>query len=115
MKTWTYATNSYYKTATYILEEGPWYSFFIEHLIQTLCDAFSVLPIPFGSKIKIKDEEVYTLNEYYGSLGSIFHVYVCDPVSIFCYKKRKETYINVNYEQLKKERQWEAPELFEEE
>ena len=113
MKTWTYAVNSYYKTASYILEEGPWWSFATETIIQNICTALSVFPIPFGSKIKIKDEETYTLKEYYGSLGGIFHAYVCGPVTEFCYKKRQELCIETDYEQLKKERQWEAPELFE--
>lgn len=121
MKFWTYAANSYYKTASYILEEGPWYSFVIESLIETICESLMVIPIPFGSNIKIKRDfldngeyETYTLKEWYGSLGDIFHVYICSPISEFCYKKRQETHLNTDYEQLKKERYKESPDIFEE-
>lgn len=121
MKTWIYTANSYYKTASYILEEGPWWSFTLETAIQNTCSALSVFPIPFGSKIRIERDfldgayETYTLKEYYGSIGDLFHIFVCMPVTEFCWKKRQETRIETDYEQLKKERQWESQELFEEE
>jgi len=121
MKTWTYAANSYYKTASYVLEEGPWLFFILESIVETICDSLKIIPIPFGSKIKVKRDledgiyETYTIEEYYGGVGDLFHVYICDPVSRFCYKKRKIKFIDTDYEQLKKERQWEAPELFKEE
>ncbi|MFP4526618.1 MAG: hypothetical protein ACLFNL_09520 [Bacteroidales bacterium] len=111
MKTWIYTANSYYKTASYILEEGPWWSFALEWLVETICESLWVIPIPFGSKIKTQD---CTAKEYYGDISGVFHVYICMPVTVFCYKKRQETRIETDYEQLKKERQWEAPELFEE-
>lgn len=117
MKTWTYAANSYYKTASYVLEEAPWHSFFLEWFIQSICYIFSKFPIPFGSKIKIRDEEdgeVFTLKEYYGNMGGLFHMYVCDLITQFCYKKRKMKFIDTDYEQLKKERYKESPDLFEE-
>jgi len=122
MKTWTYAANSYYKTASYILEEGPCWSFALETVIQNICTALSLFPIPFGSKIKVEQDffdngvyETYTLKEWYGTLGDLFHVFVCIPVTDFCYKNRQDVCIKTDYAQLKKERQWEAPELFEEE
>lgn len=91
MKDWNYAKNSYYKTACYILEEAPWYIFFLEGFVMRTCDAFHLLPIPFGSKIKFIDKkepfETYTLEEYYGSLGGIFHMFVCMPFVSWCLNK----------------------------
>lgn len=34
MKTWSYGINSYYKTATIWLEEGPWWIFLLDRIVE---------------------------------------------------------------------------------
>lgn len=117
MRVWTYTVNSYYKTASYCLQEGRWDRFFIIWLITSICVSIPNIPIPFGNKIKIYDKydkKYVTLNEYYGDIQVIFHVYICEKITRYCDYKIKETLISTDYENLKKERKHEAPELFDE-
>lgn len=120
MKIWTYAANSHYKTASYILDEAPWFIFFLENLTMIICDALHEVPIPFGKTIKVRinnffcSNELITLDEYYGSIGGLFHVFICSRITTWCFKKIKTKIIDTDYEELKKEKFDESPELFQE-
>lgn len=118
MKNWEYGANSYFKTAFYILEEGPWYSFMIENIMNYIIDHSPDIPIPFGSKIKIKDdffneEQIFNIKEYYGYLNDLVFCFIFNPMYQWCFSKRIINSIDVDYETLKKEKYHEAPELFE--
>lgn len=119
MKSWTYGANSYYKTAEYILEEGPWYCFFLQDIVQSICDWMPQINyIPLGDKLKKYDERFkreISLTEEFGDLQDLFHIKICEPVTKWCEKRIRETYISVDYETLKLERYNEDPEMFDEE
>ena len=105
MKHWTYGANNYYKTAAIYVEEAPWYIFFIEFLINWICDHFPAIPLPNIGKVKIKDEDIkyITYKEAYDDLAGLFHDKIHSPIFDWVYSKIKVTDIEVSYDKLKEE------------
>ncbi len=90
MRDWNVGTNSYYKKADLILDEGPWYAFLTSDLIMLICSKIPPVPIPFGTLIKItRDDQKHTVTEYYGNIADLFHMFVCSPVTQWAFKKIK--------------------------
>jgi hypothetical protein len=101
MRRWSVGINNYYFTSSICLDEAPWYVFVIEHMIQVICTWFPWFPLP---KIKIiRDGEETTLKEWYGTTRDLFHIFVCTPITDWCFKKTKMILISHPYEVLKKE------------
>lgn len=108
MKRWFIAHNDYYFTASIHLEEAPWYIFALDNSIPYICDYIPRIPLP---KIKIiKDGEKTNLKDYYGTIQDLFHVYICEHISNWCWNKTKIKSFNFPYFKLNNE----FPELFEE-
>lgn len=103
MRKWSYAANSYHKTANYILEEAPWYIFLIEEVNFFICNLvphISLLNI--GKVWDEEDKKYFTWKEWYGSLDTCWHMLVCDRIFQWCKKRTKEIAIEYDYEKLKK-------------
>ncbi|MFW5847987.1 MAG: hypothetical protein ACOCVF_03640 [bacterium] len=102
MRMWNFGINNLYKTGCYYLEEGPWYAFFAREGIMIICNIIPSFPIPFGSKIKIKDDgEEYTAKDYYGDINVWFHLNIC--VKIFNWSQNKLIIyiVDADYDDLK--------------
>ncbi|MFW6310957.1 MAG: hypothetical protein ACOC1K_01850 [Nanoarchaeota archaeon] len=116
MRIWSYGVNSYYKKASYILEEANWCIFFIQNLIMFTCSIIPPIPIPFGSKIKFYDKyfnQQFTAKEYYGNLSHIFHCCVCMKIFSWFDKRKKYIFVPADYNEVRKELIFKEPELFE--
>jgi len=100
MRRWCIGTNNYYFTSSIYLEEAPWYIFVIETGIQNICSWIPNIPLP---KFKIiRDGEKTDLKEYYGSIHDLFHIFICDPLFQWSYKKIKIIPIELPYLFLRK-------------
>ena len=98
MTRWFIGTNNYYYEGSIILEEGPWYVFFIEQIMNLICHYVPMIPLP---KIKIiRDNEETNLNEYYGTINDLFHLYVHDKIFKWCYNRIKMTFVRFPYQML---------------
>ncbi len=109
MKTWTFAINGKLKLGSLILIEQPWYVSFIEWINDNIlgywCDWFQYIPLPkFIHVVDKEDNQKYSLYDYYGSVGTCWHIIVCDPIFQWVYKhpKRKETTVELGYNKIKK-------------
>ena len=115
MRNWSYGINTYYKTASIYIDFGPLWTFALDGIIEYICDCFPPIPLP---KISIiRDDEKTNLNEYYGSLCCLFHIYICSPISDWCWKHQEHKSIKVDYDELKKifyakDKFWEEQEKF---
>ncbi len=95
MTRWGIGINNFWFTGSVILEEAPWYIFIIESCISWICHFIPPIPLP---KIKIKiDGEVTNLYDYYGTTADLFHVFVCDPIQQWCFRKIKNDWIHFPY------------------
>lgn len=103
MKRWHYATNSYYKTASIMLEEAPAWVFILEDTVMWICDKLPDIKIPFLTKIKItRDNEKYDVAEYYGdTVNQMFHCLVCMPVVSFCWSRIETKSIEMGWDKCK--------------
>lgn len=103
MRIWSFAVNNLYKTGCYILEEAPWYVFFLREAIMEICDHIPSVPIPFGSKLFINEEygEKISVKDYYGDIQCWFHVKICCNIFNWCNNKIKIYHINTDYNDLK--------------
>ena len=100
MRRWFIGSNNFYFTSGIYLEEASWYIFTIESSIQWICHYFPRIPLP---KIKIiKDKEETNLQEYYGNISDLFHIFICAPITNWCWKKIDMIHFNHPYEMLKK-------------
>ena len=118
MKHWSYGINSYHRTASLLLNEAPWYVFFIEWLFDGILSCVHVPKIPFpnilpSKRNKIEDcacknmakqcedhDQLYTLQEWYGDLGQWYHVNVCSPITEWAQKRVKSIDFEVDYDVL---------------
>ena len=109
MKSWTYAINSYYKTAHISLQTAPWPIFAIERITEFICDIIPPLPLP-DIKFRLRDkfsiecndgQEWTTIREWYGDLSQLFHSMIHIPVFDFCRNKIKDKRIDFDYDKLK--------------
>lgn len=100
MKTWTYGINTYYRTAHYVIEQGPWWAFFIRWLADHLCDFIPRIPFP---SIRIDDEErnKTTLKNEWGDLSQWVHVVIHAPVFKWVEGKIHCNLVPAPYEEIK--------------
>jgi len=91
MRTWSYGINSLYKKASIWLDEGPWWVFLLDKIVEFLCEI--VPPIRFPNiKLRLKNKEDIdfyggewtTWRDWYGDLSEFFHITVHEPVFKFC-------------------------------
>ena len=102
MQRWHIGANSYHKTASIHLEDAPWYTFALENFTFKLCSLVPHIYIPFTDRIKVtRDKEVYTVYEYYGDLNCLFHVFVCAPITYYCFRKTNTKRIEITWDKLK--------------
>ncbi|MBA7695997.1 hypothetical protein ES703_104639 [subsurface metagenome] len=110
MKRWGYGINSYHKTATIYCEVAPFYIFWLESIISTIC-GYLIPAIPFLKiPLRLKDDELEwndgkrwtTWKDWYGDLSQWFHVQVDMTIFDFCNKFQKHYSINVPYHKLRK-------------
>jgi len=109
MKSWTYAVNSYYKTADIYVEILPRRLYYLEKIVEYFCCIRILKWIKFPSFInytyKNKDGsiEIYTLKEWWGDLGSWFHCVIHSPIFDYVYNSgRCKTFsLPADYELLK--------------
>lgn len=110
MRYWSYAINSYYKTATIYLEEASMFILFLERMVEFLCDIFSVVGLPhipwvLFDKTSIEfnsgERKIY-LDEWHGTLGSVFCMLIHSPVISFCDKYKKRIGYEADYNEVKK-------------
>lgn len=101
MKRWGIGTNNYFFTGGIYLDESEWYIFLIERIILFICDYFPSFSLPSFIYKYDMDGEKYSLKEYYGTTQDLFHIFICEPISTWCFKKTKTTYIHFPYEMLK--------------
>lgn len=85
MRRWFIGFNDYWYTACIWLEETSWYLVSAEYVVEWFCHALHYIPIPKKWR------------EDYGNLGSLFHIYVCDPVTQFVWKKAERTRIQLPF------------------
>jgi len=104
MRNWSYGINSYYKTATIWLEEGPWWIFLLDRIIEFLCEIIPPIKFP-NLKLRLKnkeDIEFYgsewtTWREWYGDLNEFFHVTVHESIFRFCQRRINYKHIDIDY------------------
>jgi hypothetical protein len=78
---------------TAFLTEGPWWSFLLDNLM-VVCDYVPAISLP---PIPMKDDEgkPTTWREWYGDTHTMFHLWVCVPVSQFVYRHQRDFRIPV--------------------
>ncbi len=111
MKRWGYCINSYHKKATIFCEVAPFYIFWLEGIVQTICGEFiPAIPLP-KFPLRLKDDEIEdndgkrwtTYKDWCGDLSQWFCAHIDMPVFDFCNNKCKKHYsINIPYQKLKK-------------
>lgn len=99
---WSIAINNYYFTGSIVLETASWYIFAIENIIQIICSYIPRIPLPKSIKIK-RDDEIYTLREWYGDVQQMFYSHVFMKVSEWCYKRIDFQYISFPFNMLKEQ------------
>jgi len=108
MRNWSYGINSLYRTASIWLEEGPWWVFLLDRIVEFLCEIAP--PIRFPSiKLRLKnkeDIEFYgsehtTWRDWYGDFNQFFHLAIHEPVFRFCQKRINTKCIEIDYNKAK--------------
>jgi|GEM_PF-4079470 len=97
---WCYGINSLYETGHICLEEGPWWAFAIERMSLFVCDHFPRIALPAVPMIT-EDGERTTWQEWYGTLGDLWHLYVDEPVWYWAHSKIAETLIELPYNDIR--------------
>jgi len=80
------------------LEEGSWWSWWLEDAICWLCDHFPAIPLP---PVPMKDDDGNPTDwsDWYGDTQQLFHLYVCSPICQFCWDHQKDVEkIEMSYE-----------------
>ena len=96
MVKFSYAINSYLKTASIIVEYANPLVLALNKVITFIC-GYLIPAIPLPS-IKIeRDCEKTTLREYYGDLQQVFHIFVHCPVFEWCCRKTDTRFIEISY------------------
>ena len=100
MRNWCIGFNDVHKTATYYLEEGPAWAFWL----RDASNCGLVPKIPFPTWLHYYDKETnshYTWREWYGDLSQWFHVAVCDPTFQFSERRIRTIWFDEEFEQAK--------------
>ena len=78
MKSWSYGTNAYFRTASVYLMEGPFWAFFLAWLADNSCALIPDWHLPILKRKRlVVDGEATTFGEYYGTLKDMYHMRVC--------------------------------------
>lgn len=109
MTTWTYGINSLYKTACIDLQEGPWWAFELERVIEWCCDCMPAVSLPKvklrlkePADIEMNDDKTWTtLNDWYGDLSQLFHCFVHMPVFNYCQRRIRSRIVEMDYDKAK--------------
>lgn len=91
MQRWYIARNNFWFTAAIEMEETPWYLVLLETVVMHVCGWLHYL-----NWLPTK-----RLRENYGSVGELFHCFVCMPTVDFVYKYTDMKRIDVPYFALK--------------
>lgn len=94
MQKWGVGLNGYHRTCSLWLDEGPWWSFWLQDAACWVCDHIPKWKVPFVSLFKVKDGgNTYTVAERYGDTWhDLFHVFVCGPVVQWAFGKVTKRY-----------------------
>ena len=108
MTSWDFGGNclpQYRSGSIYLIDQPLWLAligWFSDEILSRICDLLMYIPLPNYGRI-IDEGEFYTIKEYYGTVGDLFHVFVHDPVFQWHWnhKKKKEIIVEVGYDRLK--------------
>jgi len=108
MTSWHFGGNCYfkYRSGSIYLIDRPWWLalvvWFSDEILGRICDLLMCIPLPKYGRI-VEQGQVFTIKEYYGTVGDLFHIYIHDPVFTWCWthKKKKEIIVDVGYDKLK--------------
>lgn len=95
-------------TADIYVEEGHWWIFALDSLIEFVCDIVPSVPFP-KAKLRLTnpdDIEFYgsewtTWKDWYGDLNQYFHLLVHDPVFNYCQGKMISKSVAITFDQAK--------------
>ena len=107
LKLYSVGINNYWHTASLHLEEVPAGLRFLMELTMWICDIFPSIPLP-KIKFRLKNPVDYdctpnndgwtNLNEWFGDTQSLFHLYICEKVSRYVWRRTKFQSISIPYE-----------------
>ena len=116
MRTWTLGTNDFYYTSSIHLMEVNCILYHLRNILMCICDLLYYIPVPC-IKFRLRNLKYweYTENEdgwtdtkeWYGYLGGIFHLYVCDPFFQYVERKSKSAIFEIPYALADLELTWE--------
>lgn len=101
MKRWAIGSNDYFCSGSFYLENAKWYVFSIERLVMFICDHFPSFSLPSFIYVYDTDGEKYSLKEYYGTTQDLFHIFICSPITQWCFRKTNSIPISFPLEMLK--------------
>lgn len=87
MRQWFIGFNEYWYNACIFLENTPWFYLALDYIVERICYVLNLLEIKLPKK----------LQEEYGGLGGVWHVFVCIPVTNYTFKKTKREMIYLPY------------------
>ena len=122
MRQWFIGFNDYWFTACIFLEEVPFHLVALDFLVERVCWLLNKIPFQLPKKrFRLRNKEDWDctehndgwtdLREWYGSIGQLWHAFVCIPTTNFIHKKTKSSVIYLPYFFLKER----FPEAFESE
>lgn len=108
MKQWFIGFNDYWFTACIFLEETPFHLVAADFLVERVCWLLNKIPLQLPrKKFRLKDKEDWgftenddgwtDLREWYGSVGQLWHAFVCIPTTDFIHKKTKSDVVYLPY------------------
>lgn len=114
MKSWTYGINSHHRTASYELEEGPWWAFLVRWLSDRICDLVPAIPLP---PLPLRDDEGQpsTLREQWGDTFQWVHTAVHVPIFEWAEGKIRRHLIDASYDEVRRRHYTEDRSFFDEE
>lgn len=109
MKQWGIGFNDYFHTSSIILEEGSMWLYLVDRVISFICYCIpSIKPPKIKFRLKNKDDwdvtennDGYTdLQEWYGDISQVWHIFVCMPWCTFMYKRIKTEMIDMPFDEM---------------
>lgn len=107
MKLYSVGINNYWHTASLHLEEVSAGLHFLQEFTMWICGIFPEIPLP-KIKFRLKNPDDYdftdnndgwtNLNEWFGDTQSLFHLYICETVSKYVWRRTKFRSVNLPYE-----------------
>ena len=105
-----YGINSYHKTVSIYVDYAPWWIFWIDDVFTFVCDIIPRIPLP-PIPMRLFDEDSIEFNDgkkwttiksWCGTLRDLFHLFIHDPISEYCWHKTDGRTIAVNYNKARK-------------